>query len=119
MTARPSGAFCEYPVAMGTIPRIMADAVMSTGAKAGCPGFDRGPQGVAVLLEPVAGIGDDEDRIGGRRAHAHDGARERGFRQTAYGSRTTPTQCPPSAPGKAVMMMKGSSQDWKLTTISR
>ena len=26
---------------------------------------------------------------------------------------------PPSAAGSAVMMMKGSSQDWKLTTITR
>ena len=38
--------------------------------EAGLPGFDRGPQRVAVLLEPFARIGDDEDRIGGRRAHA-------------------------------------------------
>ena len=26
---------------------------------------------------------------------------------------------PPNAPNKAVMMMNGSSQDWKFTTISR
>ena len=26
---------------------------------------------------------------------------------------------PASAPGSAVMMMNGSSQDWKLTTITR
>ena len=26
---------------------------------------------------------------------------------------------PASAPGSAVMMMKGSTQDWKFTTISR
>ncbi len=28
-------------------------------------------------------------------------------------------QMPASAPGRAVMMMKGSTQDWKLITISR
>jgi hypothetical protein len=33
MTARPSGALWEYPIDMGTMPMIMAEAVMSTGRK--------------------------------------------------------------------------------------
>ena len=78
--------------------------------KAGFPGFNCGQQCVPVLLEPLAGIGHDENRICRCRAHRHDGARQCRLRQTRMGQEQRPRDAA-SAPGNAVMMMKGSSQD--------
>jgi len=50
MTARPNGAFCSppspSPSAMGTMPIIMASAVISHRAKTGKSCFQRGPKGI-------------------------------------------------------------------------
>ena len=89
------------------------------GAEAGGAGFDGGLDGVAVLLETLLGEGDDEDAVGGGDAHAHDGAHQRGHAESVVWVRKRKSTMPASAAGSAVMMMKGSSQDWKLTTMSR
>ena len=43
-----------------------------------------------MLLEPLPRIGHDEDRIGGPRAHGHDGAGQRGLRQARMGQEQGP-----------------------------
>src|SRR5205807_4136256 len=60
MTARPNGAFCSppspSPSAIGTMPMIMARAVIST-AESGKAGLDGGRRGIPVLAEPLFGEG--------------------------------------------------------------
>src|ERR1700757_3063345 len=82
ITARPRGAFCSPPSpsasAMGSMPMIMARAVISTGRKreAGPPRLHRGDHRVTVFVKPLAGEGHHQDRVGGGHPHAHDGAGE-------------------------------------------
>ena len=53
-----------------------------------------------------------------RHADAHDRAHQRRHVQRCLRDEQHP-EIPASAPGNAIRMMNGSSQDWKLTTISR
>ena len=56
---------------------IIASAVISTGRKPREAGLDRGLHRVAMLGEPLAREGDDQDAVRGGDAHAHDGAHQR------------------------------------------
>src|SRR6202007_346540 len=122
ITARPSGAFCSppspRPVAMGTIPMIIAKAVMMTGRIrtkpastaalwALLPSFicSRANDTIKILLAVATPI------------HIIAPVRE-GTLNVVCVNRSI-QQMPASAPGRAVMMMKGSSQDWKFTTMRR
>ena len=123
MTARPSGAFCSppspRPSAIGTMPMIMASAVISTGRKRVEAGVERGR---------------------GRRRASSPAARARTLTTRMLFAVATPMHMiapvsagtdsvvpvtnsiqtmPASAAGSAVMMTNGSIHDWKLTTISR
>src|ERR1700724_3685629 len=78
ITARPSGAFCSppspIPIAIGTIPIIIASAVMITG-------LYRSPQRIFGFGEPLICETDDQDAVRSRHAHAHDGPHQRGHVQ--------------------------------------
>ena len=81
ITARPSGAFCSppspRPSAIGTMPMIIASAVISTGRKRVKPASIAARVGVAMLGQPLAGERHHQDAVGGGDAHAHDGAHQR------------------------------------------
>ena len=82
MTARPSGAFCSPPSPrpsdMGSMPMIIASAVIMTGPQAGDAGGERGLGRVAPLRALIVGEGDHQDRVGRGHADAHDRAHQRG-----------------------------------------
>jgi len=81
MTARPRGAFCSppspSPKAIGSIPMIMAKAVISTGRKRVNPDSRAAVIGSLPAANCSAAKTHHQDAIGGRNAHAHDGAGER------------------------------------------
>ncbi len=122
MTARPSGAFCSppspIPRAIGIMPIIIASAVISTGRNrvnpasraawsAVCPRASssfaklttRMLFAVATPMHMMAPVSAGTLMVV----------------CVANSSHTIPA----SAAGSAEMMMNGSSQDWKLTTMSR
>ena len=68
---------------------------------------------------PLAFLGErnDQNAVRRRDSHAHDGSHQSRHAERRVGINRNKTM-PASAAGNAVMMMKGSSQDWKLTTIS-
>ena len=105
---------------MGTMPMIMASAVMMTGRKRVKPA-SRAACGASPPLLSSCSLAkrDDQDRVGGRDAHAHDGAGKCGHAQVGAGDEEHPHDPGESSEGNAATMMKGSSHDWKLTTISR
>ncbi len=85
ITARPSGAFCSppspSPMAMGTMPMIMASAVISTGRKRVKPASSAARHGIALIVQMLLGEADHQDAVGRGHAHAHDGAHQRGDAQ--------------------------------------
>src|SRR4029079_4406706 len=110
ITAWPSGAFCSPPSPrpsdIGSMPMIMASAVMTTGrqrtkpasmaAAAGSP--SAASRSRAKLMthttlarpQPLAREADDQHRVGGRHAHAHDRAGQRRHRQRGAGGKQHP-----------------------------
>ena len=94
MTARPSGAFCSppspRPSAIGTMPMIIASAVISTGRKRTKPASIAAATGSPSCVEPLAREADDEHAVRGRDAHAHDRAGERRHRQRRAGGEQHP-----------------------------
>ena len=76
MTARPSGAFCSPPSPspsdIGSMPMIIASAVMMTGRRRVIPAASAASRGVAAHLALIVGEGDDEDAVRGGDADAHD-----------------------------------------------
>ena len=103
---------------MGTIPIIMASAVISTGrnrAKPACTAASTAPRPAASssfaklttrMLFAVA-------------TPTHMMAPVRAGTLSVVPVRNSIQTIPASAAGNAEMMMKGSVQDWKFTTISR
>ncbi len=83
MTARPSGAFCSPPSpsasAIGSMPRTIASAVISTGRRRVSPA--RSAASVAdsrsFLGARLVGEADQQDRVRDRDADRHDRAHER------------------------------------------
>ena len=100
------------------MPMIIASAVISTGRKRVKPACERGVHGVIAGVHALAREADHQHAVGGGDAHAHDGAGERRHADVVWVRNSIQTM-PASAAGSAVMMMNGSSQDWKFTTISR
>jgi hypothetical protein len=118
ITARPRGIFCPGSIAMGIMPKIIAMAVISTGRKRAAPAsraLARASSPVAIwsrakaitrmelavatpmhMIAPVS-AGTDSDV------------------PVANSIQTIPA----SAVGRPSTITSGSSQDWKLTTISR
>ena len=94
MTARPSGAFCSppspRPSAIGTMPMIMASAVMMTGRKRVKPAPSAASAAFLPSVHLLLGEADHEDRVRRRHAHAHDGAGERGNADVGAGDEQHP-----------------------------
>src|ERR1700674_4925900 len=84
ITARPSGAFCSppspIPIAMGTMPIIIASAVMNTGLNRVEPASSAA-QGIFGFGETLIRKTDDEDAVRRRDTHAHNGPHQRGYAQ--------------------------------------
>ncbi len=122
ITARPSGAFCSapspIPSAIGTMPMIIASAVMSTGrnrvkpaVKAACSASSPASirRRAKLTTSTLLAVATPMHVIAPISAGTLTGVWLRNSIQTM----------PARAAGSAVMMMNGSRQDWKLTTISR
>src|SRR3984957_17145290 len=122
ITARPSGAFCSPPSPrprdIGNIPMTIANAVMSTGRKRVKPASYAACSGVApwssrsraklttrILLAVATPI--------------HMIAPVRAGTLKVVWVINNIQAMPATAAGSAVMMMKASVQDWKLTRINR
>ena len=122
MTARPSGAFCSPPSprlrAIGSMPSIMADAVIRTGRIRAYPADSIASRasGTAVrssfanvtsrMLFAVATPIDMMEPIS-------DGT------LNVVSVTNNVHRMPAIAPGSAVRIMNGSSHDWKFTAIRR
>ena len=123
MTARPRGAFCSPPspsaTAIGTMPRIMASAVMSTGRSRVFPAS------MAASRTPMFCV---------TRASLAEFTRRMLFEVAIPTAMIAPMndstfsvvpvpasiqRTPMSAPGTATRMMNGSRNDWKSTTSNR
>src|SRR5579859_769042 len=118
MTARPSGMFWPGSIAMGSMPMIIASAVISTGRNRVLPASS-----AAVTSSAPAA----------RRSRAklitstlfsvatpmHMMAPVRAGTDRAVPVANSIHTMPASALGSAMMMTNGSSHDWKLITISR
>src|SRR5271169_59685 len=122
MTARPSGAFCSppspMPSAIGTMPMIMASAVISTGRKRVKPACS------AAVMESLPSTICSLAKLTTRMLLAvatpmHMIAPVKAGTLTVVRVMNRIHTIPASAAGSAEMMMKGSSQDWKFTTIRR
>ena len=76
MTARPSGAFCSPPSPrpsdIGSMPMIMARAVISTGRSRVAPAARAALRASCPSRALVVGEGDHQDAVGRGHADAHD-----------------------------------------------
>jgi hypothetical protein len=122
MTARPSGAFCSppspSPSAMGTMPIIIASAVMMTGRKRVKPADNAAL--AAFMPASICSLAKLTTRIEFAVATpTHMIAPVSAGTLMWVLVRNSSHTMPASAPGSAAMMMNGSSQLWKLTTIKR
>ncbi len=86
MTARPRGAFCSppspRPSAIGTMPMIMASAVIITGRKRTKPAFSAAFAHRRRASKLLAGKADNQNRVRRGHAHAHDRSRQGRHAQT-------------------------------------
>src|SRR5882762_472286 len=118
ITARPSGAFCSppspMPSAMGTMPMIIASAVINTGRKRVTPACRAAWEASSpasmrwrakLTTRTLLAVATPMHMIAPVRAGTLTGVCVRNSIHTI----------PPRAAGRAVMMMNGSSQDWKFT----
>ena len=122
ITARPSGAFCSPPSPrprlMGTMPIIIAMAVMMTGRSRVRP--DSNAARKASPWCSICSRANETTRIEFAVATPmHMMAPISAGTLSGVPVRNSIHEMPASAPGRPVMMMKGSVQDWKLTTMSR
>ncbi len=121
-TARPSGAFCSppspRPKAIGSMPMIIASAVINTGRRRVTPAsiaattpltpsFSRSRPNDTTRMELA--VATPMHMI----APVSDGT------LSVVCVKSSIQTMPASAPGRALMMMNGSSHDWKLTTMRR
>ena len=94
ITARPSGAFCSPPSpsanAIGSMPMIMASAVISTGRKRVKPASSAAAAASRPCAKPFAREAHEQNGVCGRNAHAHDGAGQRRHRQRRSGHEQHP-----------------------------
>ena len=122
MTALPSGAFCSPPSpkpnAMGIMPMIMAKAVINTGLKRtkpaskaaakGSPHYSRRSR-AKLMTSTLLAVATPMHMMAPVRAGTETVVRVENNIQTM----------PASAAGRALMITKGSRQDWKFTTIRK
>jgi hypothetical protein len=96
---------------------IIANAVMMTGRKRVVPASSAAVI-VAVMQQPFFGKGDNEDAVRRGHAHAHDGSHQSGNAESRMRDEKEQDNSGKGR-GQRVMMMNGSSHDWKFTTISK
>ena len=81
MTARPSGAFCSPPSPrpsdIGSMPMIIASAVISTGRRRVMPAASAACTASTPSLRWSLAKRHDQDAVRGRDADAHDRAHQR------------------------------------------
>ncbi len=75
--------------------------------------------GRLALVPLLVGERDQQNAVRRRHADGHDRPHQRRHAERRLASGRASRRCPTNAPGSAVMMMNGSSQLWKFTTISR
>jgi hypothetical protein len=103
---------------MGTMPMIMARAVMMTGRKRVVPASSTAWR--AFLSSAILSLAKEMTRmLLAVATPMHMMAPIKAGTLSVVPVRNNIQTMPASAPGNAVMMMKGSVQDWKLTTMSR
>ena len=122
MTTRPSGAFCSPPSPrpsdIGSIPRIIARAVISTGRRRTTPASSAA--GTASLPSRRRSLAKVTTRLELAVATPmHMIAPNSAGTETLVWVSQRIHNTPASAPGRAMRMISGSSQDWKFTAISR
>ena len=122
MTARPSGAFCSPPSpklrAMGIMPIIMASAVMSTGRKRVKPASSAASAGLRPSSScSLAKLTTRMLLAVATPMHMMQPVRAGTLIVVPVTNKSH--TIPQIAAGSAEMMINGSSQDWKFTTISR
>ena len=118
ITARPSGLFWPGSMAIGSMPRTMARAVIITGLSR----VEPASMAAAMASTPSASRSRAKEIIRTLLAVAtpmHMIAPVRAGTDTVVPVANSIQTMPASAVGKAATIMSGSSQDWKLTTISR
>src|SRR5580658_2624498 len=118
ITARPSAAFCVLDSDIGSMPITIASAVIITGRKRAYPAVT-----AARAASPWA-ASSSRAKATTRMEFAvavpmHMMAPVKAGTERVVCVRNSDQTIPVNAPGSAVMMMNGSSQDWKLTTITR
>ncbi len=114
MTARPRGAFCSppspRPKAIGIMPMIMANAVMSTGRKRVNPACSAASNAVSpAFMRSRAKL--TTSTLFAVATPMHMMAPVSAGTLTVVWVRNSIHTMPASAAGKAVMMMNGSSKD--------
>ena len=75
---------------MGTMPMIMARAVMMTGRKPGGSRLEHGLVGIVEFGHSLLGKGDDQDAVGRGHADAHDRAHQGGHAERRPGEEQHP-----------------------------
>ena len=118
ITARPSGGFCPGSIAIGTMPMTIASAVISTGRNRARPLRMQPPVAFTpaaicsrakLITRMLLAVATPMHMI------APVSAGTESVVPVANRSQTMPA----NAVGSAMMMTKGSAQDWKLMTINR
>ena len=94
MTARPRGAFCSPPSPrpsdIGSMPTIIARAVISTGRSRVDPAARAAPRASEPLPALFVGEGDHQDAVGRGHPDAHDRAHQGGHAEGRLGQEQDP-----------------------------
>ena len=94
ITARPSGAFCSppspRPSAIGSMPRIMAAAVISTGRSRANPADSIASRAGGTDARSSFANVTEQDAVRGRHANRHDRAHQRRHAQRRPGDEQRP-----------------------------
>jgi hypothetical protein len=115
MTARPRGAFCSPPSPrpsdIGSIPKIIAVAVISTGRIRAWPAASIASRGdISVISRSSLANVTIRIMLAVPTPNAHDRAHQRGTLR-AVPVRKSIQSMPAIAPGSAARMISGSTQD--------
>jgi hypothetical protein len=118
ITARPSGVFCPGSMAIGSMPMTIASAVISTGRNRVLPAS------IAAVIASTPAAMRSRAKAITRMLFAvatpmHMIAPVSAGTESVVPVANIIHTMPASAVGSAATITKGSSQDWKLTTISR
>ena len=97
ITARPNGAFWVLDIDIGSMPMIIAMAVINTGRMRVYPAAMAARDRIAVRGQLIAGERHHQNRVGGCRTHTHDRTGQCRHRQSSVGQEERPNdarKCP-------------------------